>query len=156
MHDEIRRMLVQACRASLLDNGIHELSALLSRVERSRTGERNTYALSCSPIEFKRETAPKANRLTRSDGAILSFSLTLGPGAETSELEIVAYRFDLRLPEGSSPAFLRFDMDPPGKRHDTQGLRAHIHPGHEEVRLPSAVLHPLEALSFLLQHAKLD
>jgi hypothetical protein len=35
------------------------------------------------------------------------------------------------------------------------GLRAHVHPGHEDIQLPSPLLRPLEALEFVLYRCRL-
>lgn len=140
---------MQACRAELLETGMFQVSHLLSKLAESREDGRQTYAFSGGPIDFKRKDANPKNSLVRSDGAVLSFSVTLGPREGSSELELVAYRFDLTLPNDT---FLRFDMDPVGLGHSGEGLRAHIHADDDDVRLPSAVLHPLEALTYLLLH----
>jgi hypothetical protein len=151
LREDVRLVLMQACRAELLETGMHPVSRLLSTVAESREDGRRTYVFSCGPIDFKRREANATNCLLRSDGAVLSFSVTLGPREDSSALELVAYRFDLTLPNN---AFLRFDMDSPEKGHSGEGLRAHIHAGDKDVRLPSAVLHPLEALTFLLLHPR--
>lgn len=146
LRENVRVVLTQAVRAELLTTGPHQVSRLLGNTEESRSGGRRDYAFSCGPISFDRGRAHPANSLVRSDGATLSFSVTLGQ-SQSSRLDLIAYRFDLAYQSGH---FLRFDLDRPGERHSSEGLRAHIHACNEEVRLPSVVFHPLEALRFLL------
>lgn len=58
--------------------------------------------------------------------------------------------FELYYPSKQPIWFVRFDMNQPGHDNEDLGLRSHVHPGHEDLLLPGAVLSPVEALSFLL------
>jgi hypothetical protein len=59
---------------------------------------------------------------------------------------LAAYRFQLNLPDGNSPSFYRFDLNPEAHETPLFEPRCHLHPGLEEVRLPCPVLTPLEVL----------
>lgn len=151
LHDQVRVVLMKAVQAELLTTGAHRVSCLLSKVVESSSPGGRAYAFSCGPIDFDRGPASPTNSLVRSDGATLSFSVTLGQPLSSPTLELIAYRFDLTLPRDS---LLRFDLDRANSGHSDQGLRAHIHAGKEEIRVPSAIFHPLEALRFLLVHPR--
>ena len=77
-------------------------------------------------------------------GSRLSFGITLRESGRACSL--VAYRFQLNLPEAQSPSFYRFDLN--DRAHETPLFepRCHYHPGAEEVRLPCPPLTPLEIL----------
>lgn len=75
-------------------------------------------------------------------GARLCFGVTLRRGVQCS---LVSYRFHYVYP-GSTPRFLRFDLNP--RRHDDplSEPRCHLHPGLDLVRLPTPALSPFEVL----------
>ena len=77
-------------------------------------------------------------------GSRLSFGITLREGNRRCSL--IAYRFQLNLPESQSPSFYRFDLNE--KAHETplNEPRCHYHPGVEDVRLPCPALTPLDVL----------
>jgi hypothetical protein len=87
---------------------------------------------------------PTESHFNLESGSRLSFGITLSEG--NGRCSLVAYRFQLDLPEGRSPAFYRFDLNP--KSHDSplHEPRCHYHPGADEVRLPCPALTPLEVL----------
>ncbi len=82
------------------------------------------------------------------DGARLSFSLAVD--YRTRPPRLMSYRFFLRLPSGGQPAFVRLDLNPGLKESALVEPRSHIHPGHDDVRLPAPVMSPLEILGTLL------
>jgi hypothetical protein len=59
---------------------------------------------------------------------------------------LVAYRFHLSLPDGMSPSFYRFDLNPKAHGSPLTEPRAHYHVAMEHVRLPSPLLTPVEVL----------
>jgi hypothetical protein len=148
-------VLQKALRAGLLKTAAHDIFRLLRPVSRSAwQGGGMAYEFSCGPIQDEFKNPNSRDCLVRDDGAILSFSVTVGERSGSNLPELLAYRYDLTFPPGVSLPFVRFDLDPPGEGHAKQGLRAHIHPGHAEGRLPSSILDPLEALHFLLVHLR--
>ena len=84
----------------------------------------------------------------RSDGARLSFGVTVAypRGAEP---ELLTYRFHLRFPRNSSPAFIRFDLNDESNEPLIEP-RSHLHPGSDDLRLPVPVMTPVEILERLL------
>jgi hypothetical protein len=58
-------------------------------------------------------------------------------------------RRDASLPP-HRPSFIRFDLNPPGHPNEERELRAHLHPGCDDLLLPSLILEPLEALELML------
>jgi hypothetical protein len=155
LRERVRIALLKASRAELLRTGAYSIPHLLRPVSCSRrTGERDTYEFSCGPIrdELKRPDSSKC--LVRDDDAVLSFSITLGTRKEINSLELIAYRFDLTFPPEVGIGFIRFDLDQPDKGHSRDGLRAHIHPGLSEGRVPSPILDPVEAIHLLLVHLR--
>jgi hypothetical protein len=77
-------------------------------------------------------------------GARLSFGITVRARANCCSL--VSYRFHHHMPEGSSPAFLRFDLN--SKLHQDPLIepKCHLHPGRDDVRIPMPALTPSEVL----------
>lgn len=63
--------------------------------------------------------------LVRDDGAWFDFAITLREG------EVVAWSFEVRFPD-QVPAFLRFDLNPPGHDNESRHLRCHLHPGTDD------------------------
>lgn len=82
--------------------------------------------------------------LYRRDGSRISFGVTL---RKASPLELVAYRFHIRFPDGRIPPFLRFDLNSADSGDPLSEPRCHVHPGTDELRLPSPVMAPLEILA---------
>ncbi len=90
------------------------------------------------------DDGPTESHFHLESGSRLSFAITLREG--NGRCSLVAYRFQLNLPETQSPSFYRFDLN--GKAHQTPLLepRCHFHPGVDDVRLPCPVLTPLDVL----------
>jgi len=91
---------------------------------------------------------PARPHFTRYDGAWFDFHITV---RETRDrpLELVAYGFELRFPSdvgAHGPAWIRFDLNPPGHDNDLRGVRAHLHPSSDDWSLPSPILSPKEML----------
>jgi len=84
----------------------------------------------------------------RSDGSRLSFAVSVAY-QRASEPVIVAYRFHLRFPSNSSPAFIRVDLNDES-REPLMEPRSHLHPGSDRIRLPLPMMTPLEILERLL------
>ena len=77
-------------------------------------------------------------------GSRLSFGITLREGNRRCSL--IAYRFQLNLPESQSPSFYRFDLNEKAHEKPLDEPRCHYHPGVEDVRLPCPALTPLDVL----------
>lgn len=85
----------------------------------------------------------------REDGTWFTFWITLVAG------NLDSYSFQICFRGEQCPTFLRFELDAPGTAqnsgpHEAEGLRSHLHPGHNDLRVPAPVLSPLELLDFFL------
>jgi hypothetical protein len=89
----------------------------------------------------------------RDDGAVVHFALIVReqPGAS---LDLIAYGFEIYFPSHQPIAFVRFDLNDHRHSNDDLGLRAHLHPGNEDLQLPSPLLFPLDALNFLIYRCR--
>jgi len=91
-----------------------------------------------------------AGQFRRHDDGLFNFGVTVRQ--EKRSLELVAYRFELRLPENSEPRFIRFDLNGPEHDNSKRDIRCHLHPGHDDLLVPSALLAPVEILELFLYH----
>ena len=90
------------------------------------------------------DKGPTTSHFHLKSGARWSFGITLR--ATNQSCSLIAYRFQLNLPEAHSPSFYRFDLNSKGHHTPLLEPRCHFHPGAEEVRLPCPALTPLEVL----------
>lgn len=92
------------------------------------------------------------DRFERPDGAAFDFSITVRQ--EQGAIELLAYDFEIRLPKGLGPPFLRFDLNLPQHANENIGLRSHVHPGVDEdqLMLPAPVMSPIELLALFVEH----
>jgi hypothetical protein len=81
------------------------------------------------------------------DGAWFDFALTL---KESSRLTLIAYNFEIRFPEEFAAKFIRFDLNPPDQANEERGLRAHMHPGSDDISVPYFIMDPLELLRMMI------
>ena len=84
------------------------------------------------------------SHFTLESGSRLSFGITLREG--NGRCSLVAYRFQLNLPESQSPSFYRFDLNEKAHKAPLTEPRCHYHPGVDDVRLPCPALSPLDVL----------
>ena len=108
-------------------------------------------------IEINRDRDPTLPHFPRSDGAWFDFHIDLraheGEHPEhRGDLELLGYGYELRFPPdlGSGVDWLRFDLNHPAHDNELRSVRAHFHPGDEDLQAPSPVLHPEEAGELLL------
>lgn len=87
---------------------------------------------------------------TRRDGGWFDFQLQVEE--KGTQAEILAYDFELRLPEGNGIDFVRFDLNPPGHENEEHGLRSHFHLNADDDGLaaPAPVMSPFEILDLFL------
>jgi hypothetical protein len=152
VHERVRATLQRAIRAELLKTASYDVPRLLWPITRSTWLDGFAYQFSCGPTRDELKDPTSRDCLVRIDNSVISFSVTVGQRTAHSILELIAYRFDITLPHGPGPRFVRFDLDRPNEGHDAGGLRAHIHPGLHDGRLPSPILDPVEVLHFLIAH----
>ncbi len=149
-------MLRRAVLDEILRNGLYDVGRLLRLSEGTPGSNGTSFTLTGGPKDFDRPTTAPAmdGRFVREDGAVIHFALTL---LECSErpLELVAYGFEIYFPSGEPISFIRFDLNGRGHANEEHGLRAHLHPGHDDLQLPSPVFSPVDALSFLIYRCRL-
>ena len=90
------------------------------------------------------DKGPTDDHFVFSSGARLSFGVSLK--IEKKGAQLLAYRFDLRLPPGSALEFIRFDLNDERHPDPLHEPRCHTHAGAEDVRIPSLILSPMEIL----------
>lgn len=125
-------------------NGALETSSYgVSRLLRMDTSSGATLISGGVAAAFDCAQVPDAH-FQRTDGGWFAFRFTLVVG------RLDSYSCQICFPDGAPPRFLRFDLDSTGKAHEQEGLRCHMHPGANDLRVPAPVLHPLELLDLLL------
>ena len=149
LHTDLGHVLQQAQRAELLRTPPFSIFNLLKLAQSAAS---RTFAIEggVRDLTRRREPADPKEHLVRDDEAILHFSVEIREAEDGGALTLLAYRFELYYATEGSPPFIRFDFNPPGHENDDHGLRAHLHPGDDDLQVPSPVLTPGEVLSFLL------
>jgi hypothetical protein len=140
---ELRKSLRNAFDEGRLTTKPHEIFKMLKKSPTARGeteivgGEKN----------FHR--TPNKAHFTRADGAWFDFAIAV-VRASAGETVTLAYDFEIRFPEHVGPAFVRFDLNQPGHDNETVGLRSHLHPGSDDLSVPSPLMSPLEILDVFL------
>ena len=90
-----------------------------------------------------------------SDTAKFNFGITiaLGPGGS---IEVVAYRFHVTYASGCSPPYVRMDLARVAHQDPLREVRAHVHPGADDLRIPMPLMHPMELLDFVIYGGPAD
>lgn len=108
-------------------------------------------------VEINLKRDPALEHFERADGAWFDFHIDLRPydgehREHRGDLELLGYGYEIRFPPalGCGVSWLRFDLNHPAHDNELRSVRAHFHPGDEDLQAPSAVLHPEEALELLL------
>ncbi len=143
---EIRRHLVRASDAGRLRDPPEHVFRWAKLTDAPAHGPA-AHAIVGGEKNFAR-TRDKAH-FTRSDGAWFDFSLTIRE-RHGEPVELVAYNFEMRFPDQTTPAWLRLDLNPPGHGNEAGGHRAHLHPAADDLTLPYAALHPIETLDMFV------
>lgn len=93
---------------------------------------------------------PAGTHLRRSDGAWFDFSITVRE--RDPQVEVLTYRFEIRFPPGIAAPFMRFDHNLPevGAGKLANEPRSHLHPGHDDLRVPTPQMSPEEVTRLLL------
>jgi hypothetical protein len=86
--------------------------------------------------------------LVRDDEAWFDFTITVRE--RTGELELLAYNFEIRFPAAMGAPFLRFDLNLPEHRNEDRELRSHLHPGSDDVHVPSPLMSPAELVALFV------
>ncbi len=145
LQQEVTKLLVGFSNDGLLKNPPREVYGLLKRTK--PTADRVALAV-CSPANFRRERS--LPHFERDDGAWFDFHLDVRERGR-QPVEIVAYGFELRFDANAgAPAWVRFDLNPPGTDNDRRGVRSHLHPATDDWSVPSPVFTPIELLSIMV------
>ncbi|MEM9540502.1 MAG: hypothetical protein AAGA60_13500 [Cyanobacteria bacterium P01_E01_bin.42] len=153
LYTQILKDLIAAENARKLKTKQHEIRALLKfkkaepkHIEQYGSG---TMAILGGSKNLKRrKDIVQYPYFERVDGCWFDFSILLN--SDRKPVEILGFDFEIRFPEKYGVTFLRFDLNPPKHRNEERGMRFHIHPGHEDLMIPSSPLSPLEILSLFL------
>lgn len=149
------RALHKAVREEVLVNGSYDVSRLLRLASGGRSGGPDVFAITGGPKEFSRATVARpGDHFVRDDGGVVHLSLEVRQ-FQDRPLELIAYDFEVYFPDRRPIPFVRFDLNDRGHSNDDLGLRAHLHPGHDDILLPSPFLPPIEALGFVLYRCRL-
>lgn len=113
-------------------------------------------------VEINRDRSRDKPHFPRADGAWFDFHIHLNPYRGDrpelrGSLELLGYGYEIRFPEESFDTdirWLRFDLNHPAHANEDRAMRCHLHPGDEDLQVPAAVMHPLEALELLLTPKK--
>ena len=140
--------LLRASRNDVIVNAQNDIRHLIQMTDgKPKTGP--VYEVACGPKEWKRpETVNPKVHLLREDAALIQFHLEVEELPD--RLRLLSYSMEMWLPVGGVLPFVRLHLNPPSRENADSGMRAHVHPGHDDIRLPTPILSPAEALSFLL------
>ena len=139
----IRTYLIKAIDHRLLDSSQAEVHA---HVKLAQLADGKFSIAVGDRRNFRRDPRlPHFRRL--SDQAWFDFQLV---GEERSRgIEILAYDFELRLPDDS---YVRFDLNPPDHDNEVHGLRCHMHVNSDDdgMAVPAPVMCPFELLDVMI------
>ena len=86
----------------------------------------------------------------RKDGLACNFVVVVRE--QENGLEVLSYAMHLAAPDGAQPGFLRWEYERE-RKDGVDAIReplAHLHPGHDQVRLPAPILSPRELVAAFL------
>lgn len=146
LFSRMRKELIDASNQRLLTNPIHEIHARLKRTPKSERHRAESVILG-GDKNFQRVKDAGFKYFARDDRAWFDFALTL---KESSRLILIAYNFEIRFPEEFAAKFVRFDLNPPDHANEERGLRAHMHPGSDDILVPYFIMDPLELLKMMI------
>lgn len=144
---ELRNRLALAWRDGLLVTPEHEVRALLKH----EASKLDTEVILGGTKDFARTS--EAGWFRRHDDALFNFAVTVR--RERDSLALLAYNFELRFPTGMTPGFVRFDLNTPDHANQDRGMRCHLHPGNDDLQIPSPLMAPIEILELILYRCDL-
>jgi hypothetical protein len=150
----IRNYLSKASDQRLLTDSRQDIRAKLVISDPSPTIPGSTHSIGIAgPRNFR--TDPALPHFTRhSDRARIDFQVSTRE--QDGHVEILAYGFELILPDEAPLQFVRFDLNHDKHPNALLGLRSHIHlstddDGHS---VPAAMLSPFEVLDIFLHRLR--
>ena len=147
----LKNALLGAARNERVVTPAFKIGELIKLQRGSQPDRGRTFAVLGGRKDFKRQDDDGWFR--RDDGALFNFTITVIE--RRPALELVAYDFELRPPPGMVPTFVRFDLNAPLHANEEAGLRCHVHPGHDDLAAPSALMTPLELLELFIYRMRL-
>jgi len=146
----LRNILRRASDERLLRNPPHEVFSLVKRTALPPDAAAIRGAVAIAGGEKNQHRSRDKKHFERADGAWFDFTITVAR-ADGPALELLAYDFELRLPDGlQPPPWLRFDLNLPGHDNEEDGLRSHLHPGNDDLQAPAPLMYPLELLDLFI------
>ncbi len=150
---QLKTVLLAAYREERLSTPPHDILRFLQKKSSARGGAHEIYG-----GEKDNRRRSDVGWFRRDDGALFNFKLTVIEHRQALILE--SYAFELRLPHGKpgnlpQPEFLRFDLNHSRHHNSERGLRCHLHPGNDDVQVPSPLIAPVELLQLFLYHVRL-
>jgi hypothetical protein len=140
-----RKLIVLAGLDTLVDADWQRINVNRSRLYRSGT---SLLVLDEPSIERLEKHAPDL-------ASWLAGNIWSVKSPDSMDATMIAYDFEVYFPSGERLIpFIRFDLNSRGHSNDELGLRAHLHPGHEDLQLPSPLLSPLDALNFVIYRCR--
>lgn len=147
LHRELRVLLLDAHNKGLLETPPAKIHQLLKH---DRASEPKHHVIVGGQKNFNRDK--DLPHFQRDDGAWFDFAITIAQ-PKKGTVDLIGYNFEIRFEREHNdrrPRFVRFDLNPPGHANEERDIRAHIHPGDDDLQVPSPLMSPLEVLQILL------
>lgn len=145
---DVKKCLLEAHENSYLTSGPHTIYSKI-KLDRNPKDKKNpVYTIQAGPIpkNFKRDKS--LPHFERKDGGWFDFSIIVDEGKYPAQ--VIGYDFELRLPEMHKVEFIRFDLNVPDHDNKNDGMRFHLHPGHDDLMIHGAPMKPIEILHLFL------
>jgi hypothetical protein len=149
LHRELCRTLIAAHNDKLLRTAPAQIYQLV-KLDAPKSPE---CVIVGGSKNFKRN--PGLPHFQRDDGAWFDFAITVEENRRGA-LRLIGYNFEIRFPEGASPAFIRFDLNEDDHDNEDRGMRCHLHPGNDDLQVPAPLMSPGEVLNILLHGLRVE
>lgn len=150
----IRHYLNRASDQKLIDDSPREIRVKLVISDPAPEVPGATHSIGIAgPRNFRRDLSlPHFTR--HADKARLDFQLSTREAG--GQVEILAYAFELVLPEEAPFPFVRFDLNHDQHENARLGLRSHLHLGTDDdgYSVPGPMLSPFEVLDIVLHRVR--
>jgi hypothetical protein len=143
--NQLLKTLTKASDEEILKTKPHEIHKLL-KLEKSGEYGKGVFEIMGGQRNFKRSR--DLPHFERADRCWFDFAIFIDENPKPAQ--VLGFNFEIRFPDDFSVKFLRFDLNTPGHDNDKRGIRFHLHPGHDDLMIPSPPLCPLEILHLFL------
>jgi hypothetical protein len=151
---QIRHYLNRASDQKLIDDSPREIRVKLVMSDPAPDVPGATHSIGIAgPRNFRRD--PALPHFTRhADKARLDLQISTREAG--GQVEILAYAFELVLPEGAPFPFVRFDLNHDQHPNASLGLRSHLHLGTDDdgYSVPGSMLSPFEVLDIIVHRVR--